>query len=780
MSDLRKTPECTSESATISVPGSAETSQAVTPSVVAPTEQPVQSSQADVKVSASETPPTPLSTGPVTPAPTAEQAATPAPATGQPNTPTPAPAQPAASTPACAQPVAPAPAVTQPTAPVSTSAPAPITPTQAQEDAQTQLPSWDLSDLYSCDDDPQIKADITRGAQLAQWFERNWHELLVRHIYTPLQLVQALQEYEQLNVVLAKPAAYTSLRFAIESQNTKLAALNQYCNEQISNILSNLIFFELELGKLSEAEWSRLQTVPQLMQYRHFMEELRITQKYNLSEPEEKILEQTANSGKRAFRRLFSELIARISFPMEVAGVTNELTESEILALSHSPKREVRCKAAQVLSQVLHENAHPIHFAYNTLLLDKITSDKLRGFNRPESARNLGNELDDATVDLVVQVVRDNYLIVADYYKLKAKILGLDKLYHYDRYAPLYDIQETISYERAKDIVRQAFNDFDPQFGNLVEPFFQRNWIDAKVVPGKRGGAFCEGIAPQFHPYVMLNYTGQVRDVQTLAHELGHGIHDLLASRQNYFNYHPVLPLAETASTFAEMIVFNKLFANLHTAKDKLSLLAAKIEDTFATVFRQVAMYSFEQRVYTARAQEGELSLERINEIWQASIAEMFGDSLELGPDHAITWIYVPHFVYTPFYVYAYAFGELLVYSFFARYRREGEAFKQKYLQFLASGGSENPRTLLAGLGINIDSREFWQEGCDLIAESVNRAKELADDVEREYFIEQDRLDAEAREAGKSRSGWGEGDDDGWDGYGEDDEDPDEWDLTKR
>ncbi|MGM9998308.1 MAG: M3 family oligoendopeptidase [Candidatus Bruticola sp.] len=637
------------------------------------------------------------------------------------------------------------------------------------------LPSWDLSDLYSSESDPKIEDDLCSGEELARKFIEKWRSLLISGQYTAEQLAQALDDYEQINVLLSLPSAYADLRFSVESQNEVVGALKQRCTEKVSAIFADLIFFELELGKIDDQHWHELKEAEGLAQYKHFIEELRRSRQHTLSEAEEKILEQTAAGGCRAFRRLFGELISRLTFPMEVEGQTRSLTQSELLALFHDPDRNVRRRAAKVLSEVLQANAHPIHFTYNTLLLDKLIKDKLRGFEHPESSRNLDNELSDATVSMVVEIVKANYHIVAEYYRLKADYLNLPRLYHYDRYAPLGRTDEQVSYEKAKQIVLDAFGEFDPKFKEMAQKFFDGNWIDAKVCSGKRGGAFCAGIVPQLHPYIMLNFTGRLRDVQTMAHELGHGLHDLLASKQNCFNFHPVLPLAETASTFAEMIVFEKLFSNLEKAEDKLILLASKIEDTFATVFRQVSMYTFEQRVFAARAQEGELSLERINEIWQQSIGEMFGDSLCLGADHAITWLYVPHFVYTPFYVYAYAFGELLVYSLFARYHREGEAFKEKYLQFLASGGCQTPSELLAKLDIDIDSRQFWQDGCNLIAANVEKAKALVQELKGQTATSEPDSDENGHDCCCEESswdesrGWGDGDEDGWDGQGEDD-----------
>ncbi len=636
------------------------------------------------------------------------------------------------------------------------------------------LPRWNLSSLYASLQDPRLESDLEAAPQRTAQFCERWRSLIVGAQYTPAQLAQALREYEELNIFLTLPSVYADLLFAADSGNPQLGAFSQRCNELLSRLSSQLLFMELSLSQVEDETWRQWQEAPELQTYLHYLGALRQERPYTLPEGEEKILEEMAPSGRRAFRRLFTETVSRLTYPIELEEGTKELTQSELLALSHHPQREVRRQAAQVLSQVLERHAHALHFTFNTLLLDKLTTDRLRGFPRPESSRNLANELPDSSVDLVVKVVRDHYHLAAQYYHLKKRLLGVSKLYHYDRYAPLEAVQERIPYAKAQAIVLEALREFSPSLGELAQSFFSQNWIDVPPAPGKRGGAFCAGVAPGHHPYILLNYTGNPRDVQTLAHELGHGLHDLLADKQNYFDYHPVLPLAETASTFMETLVFEKLYQGLEKPSDKLALLAAKIEDSLATVFRQVAMYTFEQRVYAARAKEGELSLERLNGLWQTSIQEMFGDSLELGPDHAITWIYVPHFVQTPFYVYAYAFGDLLAYALYARCQREGQAFKERYLDFLASGGSATPKQLLERLGIELENPQFWREGCALIARNIERARELADLLEGARQLQREDRVAEEMRREAADSGWGEGDQDGWDGEGEDFIDPQE------
>jgi len=588
------------------------------------------------------------------------------------------------------------------------------------------LPTWDLSDLYEGPDDPRIEEDLLAACQQALAFEKQWRGRLTEENLQAGDLRRALEQYEALQRLAVLPQSYASLLFSTDTTDPRRGALVQKTRELASSIATHLIFFDLEIGRIAEATWTRLVGAPELAEYRHYLEHERDLAAHYLSEPEEKVLEETANCRGRAFRRLFTELTSRLKYPLEQAGQTRELTQSELLALLYEPDREVRRQASEVLGRTLERHAHPLHFTFNTLLLEHQVMDRLRGFSRPEASRNLDNEIPDQAVDTMVDVVVSNYDLVARYYRLKRGLLGLEDLWHYDRYAPLLSDRAAISFQEARGIVLEAFQDFSPRLAELAHPFFERAWIDAAPAPGKRGGAFCAGVTPDKHPYVLMNFTGKPRDVMTLAHELGHGLHDCLASRQTLLNYSPVLPLAETASTFAEMLVFEKLQACLDSPRARLGLLAEKLEDTFATVFRQVSMFRFEQRVHNQRREKGELDLETMNQIWQESLQEMFADSLTLGEDHRWTWLYVPHFVQTPFYVYAYAFGELLVLSLYARYRKEGAAFRERYFDLLAAGGSRRPQELLAELDIDITRAEFWQGGCDLVAENIRKAEALA------------------------------------------------------
>ncbi|MEK9136841.1 MAG: M3 family oligoendopeptidase, partial [Bacteroidota bacterium] len=353
--------------------------------------------------------------------------------------------------------------------------------------------------------------------------------------------------------------------------------------------------------------------------------------------------------------------------------------QSELLARFHDPDRETRKVAAAALTETLQRGAHVLNFIFNTLLHEKQIMDSLRGFSSPEVARHLDNEVDETMVNTVVEVCVSNYDIVAEYYRLKRRLLGLDELTHYDRYAPITGERTELSFAQAQNIVMDAFDQFSTRLAGIAEPFFSKRWIDAALRSGKQSGAYCMGVTPDLHPYVLMNYTSKPRDVMTLAHELGHGVHDVLASKQNLLNYHPVLPMAETASTFGEMLVFDKLQTALSSPQERLALLCGKIEDTFATVFRQIAMYRFEQQAHRLRREKGEQPVEAHCELWQNTMQAMFGDSLKLGDEHKWWWLYIPHVYHTPFYVYAYAFGELLVLSLYAQHQREGQSFVPRY-----------------------------------------------------------------------------------------------------
>ncbi|HTQ10761.1 MAG TPA: M3 family oligoendopeptidase, partial [Fimbriimonadaceae bacterium] len=433
---------------------------------------------------------------------------------------------------------------------------------------------------------------------------------------------------------------------------------------------------------------------------------------YRLSEKEEVVLEQVANTGSRAWVRLFEEVTSNHVYKLRRPGSDEieDLTQPELVALLHEPDRALRQAAADSFTQGLQELQRVLVFTFNNLLQDKAIEDKMRGFEYPEQARHLSNELDRETVDLVIRLCRANYGLVERFYKVKREILDLPGLTHIDRYAPLFESEERVDWDSARRIVLEAFGSFSNEMETRAREFFDENWIDAEPRKGKQGGAFCSYITPDTHPVVFQSYLNKQDDVMTLAHELGHGVHASLSRAQTYFNFHGTLPLAELASTFGEMLVFESLVREAST-KDKLALYAGKIEGIFATVFRQAAMFRFEQRIHEERRASGELPPSRFGELWQEEMQAMFGSSVNLGEQHRLWWSYIGHFVFAPFYVYAYSFGELLVLSLYQMAKREGPSFADKYVSLLRDGGSKTPTELMRSVGVDLHAESFWQGG---------------------------------------------------------------------
>ena len=592
--------------------------------------------------------------------------------------------------------------------------------------ASATLPTWDLSDLYDGVGDSRLDADMASCTQRAVAFETRFKGTICVDDLSATHLRVALDEYEALLRDRFKPEAFASLLFSTDTRDPERGALLQKAREFGSSVATHLVFFDIEIGEIRAATYDRLIADESIGPYRHYLDHERDLAAHNLSEAEEKILVKTSNARGRAFARLATEINGRTMFEIELAGGTEKKTQSEILSLLYDPDRRMRAKAASAITGGLRGNAHTGTFIYNTLLHEKDVLDRLRGYDSPEASRHLNNELDGGIVDTVSDVCVANYDVVSDYYRLKGKLLGIDDLTHYDRYAPVAGGDTRIDFDRAREMVVNSFRGFSSPLGDMADSFFERGWIDAALADGKRGGAYCAGVTPDHHPYVFMNYTGQPRDVMTLAHELGHGVHDILASSNHLLDYHPVLPLAETASTFAEMLLFDSLLGELDSDRERLTLLCSKIEDTFATVFRQIAMFRFELLAHRARRERGELTTEKLSELWQHTMQQMFGDSLKLGDEHACWWLYIPHIVDAPFYVYAYAFGELLVLALYARYRQEGDSFVERYTQLLSAGGSQTPAELTSRLGIDISDGAFWQGGCDLIRERVAEATSTA------------------------------------------------------
>ncbi len=486
---------------------------------------------------------------------------------------------------------------------------------------------WDLSDLYAAPDDPAIEADLDRALAQSQAFAER-HRGGVAAL-AAADLAAAIDELEVLNEPAVRATCYSQLLFSADTSDPRHGALMQRVQERISEIRNTLLFFELEWVAVEAAAAEALLADPALARRRHFLDSMRRYRPHVLSEPEERILEETANTGRRAFSRLFDEIMSSMRFEVSTDGEIEDLGEEEVLSRLYSPDRDARRAASEALTAGLRANAGPLAFIFNTLVQDKAVDDRLRSYSAPMDARNLANEIADSSVDALLSACVENYPLVARYYSLKAKVLGLDRLEDYDRYAPLSGIDRSVSFEDAKNLVLEAYADFCPEMADIARRFFDERWIDAELRPGKRGGAFSASTLPDVHPYVLLNYTGNQRDVMTVAHELGHGVHQTLAAAQGLFEQDTPLTTAETASVFGEMLVFRRLMKSESDPKARLALLCGKLEDAFATVFRQVCMTRFEESLHAARREEGELAMARIDELWLAANRP---DVRRLGP----------------------------------------------------------------------------------------------------------------------------------------------------
>jgi len=579
---------------------------------------------------------------------------------------------------------------------------------------------WNLSDLYSGMDDPRIDQALDDALARAQKFQADYKGKLSSPDLTAETLAAALREYEALHQDAGKPAYYASLLFTTDTSDPARGAFLQKVRERGTQLAIPLLFMDLELAALPEATFAPLAQSAAVAPYAHYLHTLRLYRDHLLSEPEERLLEETANTGGRAFRRLFSETVSNAAFTFR--GET--MNQAKILSYLYDADPETRREAALAITEGLKANYRTITFLFNTLLQDKNVSDRLRHYEYPEQSRHMTNELPRETVDLVVDTVARNYPLVARFYHVKREILGLDTLAHYDRYAPLFEAEGVVTFPDARQIVLDAFGDFSPTLRDLAAEFFDKGWIDAPPAPGKEGGAYCQYVTPDLHPFVFMNYLGRMRDVMTLAHELGHGVHASLSRKQSLLNFHGTLPLAELASTFGEMLVFERVSASA-SPKDQLALYAQKIEDAFATIPRQTALYRFEQAIHKHRRSQGELTPDDFGSYWQKETQAMFGASVQLGDEHRLWWSYIGHFVNSPFYVYAYSFGELLALSLYRQAQSGGPVFAQKYLDMLAAGGSLSPQELMAKVGIDLDDPAFWQGGFEVLEGLVSRFEQL-------------------------------------------------------
>lgn len=590
-----------------------------------------------------------------------------------------------------------------------------------------EAPEWDLSDLYAGADDPKIESGLAYLLKQSQVFEERYRGNLKQA--DPAFLLQALTDLEEIYDAVSRLNTYASLLASADTSNESFKILETKVESASTEIRNHLLFFDLELFEIKDEDFDELLGHTKLEDFGHYLGALKKWKPHRLSWAEERILNEKGPTSFDALYNIFQNFLAGMEFKVKIGGRIKVLVEQEVLHLLHSPDRGLRKEAADSFSRELSKYSWLFCDLLNYLVKDKATEDKLRAHQYPEERRHLGNEISKEAVDTLAEVAVENYPLTARHYNLKRRALGLKALFDYDRYAPLEESKRVIPYSEAKEIVLSAYYQFSPQIAALVKEFYDKRWVDAKVRKGKRGGAFCSAPSPRLHPYVFTNYQGSPRDVATEAHELGHGIHGMLARGNHYFDYDTPLTTAETASVFGEMLVFESLKNSATSDREKLFLIMQKVEDIIATVFRQVAMFRFEQRIHYAFREGGRVSQAALCKWWNEEHQAVFGNSLKLREEHGCWWMCVPHVFHYPFYVYAYAFGELLTLSFYARYKNSEKNFEAKYVKFLSAGGSRSPDELLSDFGINASDPNFWRGGIEVIKRLLEEAEELAKKV---------------------------------------------------
>ena len=578
--------------------------------------------------------------------------------------------------------------------------------------------AWDLEPLLG--ETGSVDSLLAEAAEAAEKFSEKYRGRIA--YLSASDLAEAMHALAQISDGVGRVGSYVGLKFSVDTTNPEFGAQMANADEKSTEISNTLLFVELEWAAADDVHVEEVLTQPELDFCRHHLSAARRYRPHLLSEPEEKILADKAVTGSSAWGRLFSELTSAIE--VDISGETISLEEG--LSRLQSPERPVRKEAALAVTCALEPGLRTRAFIFNTLLADKGSDDRLRHFDNWLASRNLDNEASDESVAALVEAVVSRYDIPQRWYTLKAKLLGLDRIFDYDRMALVSDTEETFSWSAAREIVSNAYKSFSPELSDVVERFFNEKWIDAPQRPGKRSGAFCAYTVPDHHPYLLLNWTGRRRDVLTLAHELGHGLHAYLAREQGVFHQNTPLTLAETASVFGETVTFGRLLSETNEPNQRLALLAESLEGQIATVFRQVAMNQFEDSAHTWRREQGEVSVEQFGDLWISSQSDMLGDSVELTEGYRSWWSYIPHFIGTPGYVYAYAYGQLLALSVYQLYEERGTSFVDSYLELLRQGGSKSPQELGHIVGVDLSDPTFWDGGLSIIEEQLNAAEQAA------------------------------------------------------
>ena len=584
---------------------------------------------------------------------------------------------------------------------------------------------WNLADLYEGPDDPRLDDDLDEAAGAAARYRELYRGRIAE--LSALDLNEAVEELERIKSASTRVETYARLRLAADSTDQSRGALVQKVRERNTQIETELLFFDLEWAEVDDGIAERLLADEALERYASVLRSQRRYRPYLLSEPEETISVEKNVTGASAWERLFDDLLSDLSVSLD--GRDQSLDEA-LARLSRETEQSERRRVADAVTEALRPGLRTRGYILNTILNERAIEDRLRGYPSWIAARNLANEIPDEAADSLVAAIVARYDIPQRFYALKARLLGLPRLADFDRFAPLQEVGGTIAWDDARELVLESFAGFSPLAGDIIGRFFERSWIDAALRPGKMLGAFCATTVPDVHPYVLMNYAGERRSILTLAHELGHGLHGALAQDLGLLNARTPLTLAETASVFGEALTFDTLKEREDDPRTLLDLLVGRIDDAIATVFRQIALNRFEHAIHTGRREEGELSVERVSELWLREQERMLGDAVEVTENYGIWWSYVPHFIAVPGYVYAYSFGYLFSLAIYRRYLEEGESLVEPYLDLLRAGGSAPPAELASRLGFDIGDPGFWAAGLDAIGMLVDEAERLAAELD--------------------------------------------------
>ncbi len=589
--------------------------------------------------------------------------------------------------------------------------------------AKATVPTWDLSDLYSGISDPKLQKDKKQIENLVAKFNKKHKD------DKNINVLAALTDFSEIINKISIISGYTYLKFSENTQDNKASSLLQDIQEFDSHVSSSMAWFLILVAKLKDSEFQKLQKSPNFADFAHFLETRRQLADFMLTESEENILIKKSVTADEAFVKLYDQLDSGQEYELTIKGKKQKMSYSQIgQIMKNYPDRKVREMAVKAVTQGLSNKQTAMVYTYilNTLLLDKKIEDEIRGYKFTQQATFLNYETPAKVVEAMTKAITSSWSISERYYKAKSKLLG-HKLYEWDRYSDVYSLknQTEINWQETKDIVLSSFSEFSPKFGNIAKMFFDNNWIDAQLRTGKKGGAYCSYISPKKHPYVFMNFNNSLEDTITLGHELGHAVHGYLNKKHNILQFDSSTAVAEIASIFAESLVFDNLFSKPLNKKEKINVLANKIQGRFATVFRQTAFYLFESEIHELRRKQGELTTQQISNLYQKHLQPMFGKGLTLTDSHKPLWMPIAHFYHYNFYVYSYSFGELLATSLYAIYKKDGQKFVDKYIEALSAGGSMSPIEITKIMGVDITKESFWKSGLDLILDEVKEFEKL-------------------------------------------------------